>query len=46
MENSFLKKMIVIMNKVIVDDELNVKEQSFFNKAFSKNKSNFKLSSS
>jgi hypothetical protein len=32
------------MNKVIVDDELNVKEQSFFNKAFSKNKSNFKLS--
>jgi hypothetical protein len=32
------------MNKVIISDELNTKEQSFFNKAFSKNKSNFKLS--
>ncbi len=32
------------MNKVIIEDELNIKEQKFFNKAFAKNNSNFKLS--
>jgi hypothetical protein len=32
------------VNKVIIEDELNVKEQVFFNKSFTKNKSNFILS--
>ena len=32
------------MNKVIVEPELNIKEKPFFNKEFSKNKSDFKLS--
>lgn len=32
------------MNKVIIEDELNIKENSFFNKVFAKNKSRYKLS--
>ena len=32
------------MPKVIIESELNIKEQKFFNKAFVKNNSNFKLS--
>ena len=32
------------MNKVIVDPELNIKEKPFFNKEFSKNRSQFEIS--
>jgi hypothetical protein len=32
------------VNKVIIEDEINVKEQGFFNKEFYKNKSDFSLS--
>ena len=34
------------MPRVLIEDSLNNKDQSFYNKSFSKNKSQFKLSKS